>query len=537
MKSYFWVLTGFIIVVIFSCKKDDTFLQGEFSIYEIKNHTEYINRIVLENYDDINVLLNGSPIEFRQGIYEIKEAGFYEMIIGASDTVEFVLLDEERGETEWGLKKWFSVLPDFNKHYAGTIDFLYPAYNVPGVEIPFLIQAGTRSVLSTVNLECRAGDGSVFYVKRGLGVSSQKIYNDDHLIVDVAGTQHNLDLKHYENDAIVLPEVLPSDFEIAPNSLVKIEKDLEIPSDITLTISSGSTVLVNPSVNIYVNGGVKLMGKKEAPVLITCAESDKNFGGFIVEESQLGVYAEYSFFTRFGFHNEENYQYGHAKRQALFKMDNVKASFNYCYFFDSPGQAFFPEYSELEFDQCVFFSLKTAGEIVGGVIKIRNSYFSDFPNANSEYLNEDNDGLYINGADAYLSNSIFMYAKDDGIDSGAGGGGQIVVDSCLFEACFHEGMALSSIEPAQKTHVINRCYFIGCQQGVELGYSSSNHSVTINQCRFEKNHIGIRYGDNYKNDVSGAMNVSNSMFSNNDKDHWNMVRKHWAPNSQNFIIR
>jgi len=67
--------------------------------------------------------------------------------------------------------------------------------------------------------------------------------------------------------------------------------------------------------------------------------------------------------------------------------------------------------------------------------------------------------------------------------------------------------------------------------GLELGFSSPNHSVTAEKLLFLNNGIGIRYGDNYEwSDVNGKMHIKNSLSLFNDKDVWNMVRMTWSPN-------
>ena len=105
----------------------------------------------------------------------------------------------------------------------------------------------------------------------------------------------------------------------------------------------------------------------------------------------------------------------------------------------------------------------------------------------------------------------------------------------MFEACFHEGAALSSGNGAFKYHTFRNCIFTNCGQGLELGFSSPNHNVLADSCQFLKNGIGIRYGDNYTwADVQGKMHIKNSVSLNNDRDVWNMVRMIWSPKLGNL---
>ncbi|HKK82470.1 MAG TPA: hypothetical protein VJ909_09485 [Prolixibacteraceae bacterium] len=530
---YFAIL---FLLGLLSCGPDDEFLSGDISVYEIEDKTNYLLPLVLENTKGNDITLNGTSINFENGIFELKEAGFYKMIIDKSDTLCFTLIDDERGEAEWGLKKWATSLPDFDTHFDGEMQIVHPVYGCEGIEIPFVIRAGSWNIQSDVSLQGQSENGALFNLKYGTGISSSEVTEANKLELHIAGNDYLGELQNYKNETLKLPEYIENTYEIPANTQVMVEHDTEIADNASLVINSGCTVLASAGVNITVNGNIQIKGSHEAPVLVTCNDSEKLFGGFIVEGSGSHIGIENCFFTRFGFHSGDGYQYGHANHQALFKMKNAEASFFNCYFYDSPGQVFYPESSQLKLENCVVSSVKTTGEVLGGKIDIAHSYFSDFPDDSPDYQNADNDALYINMADARISNSMFMYTKDDGIDSGAGGGGTIVIDSCRFEACFHEGLALSSIEPSIKTHTISNSYFKGCQQGVELGYSSSNHSVLIMKCYFEHNHIGIRYGDNYKNDVNGTMTVREAVFSNNDKDYWNMVRKYWTAIPGNFNI-
>jgi hypothetical protein len=178
---------------------------------------------------------------------------------------------------------------------------------------------------------------------------------------------------------------------------------------------------------------------------------------------------------------------------------------------------------------------QTGGQINYTHISLRNSVFTDFPDDSYIFKDADNDALYLNASDAEIDNTIFMFAKDDGLDSGAGEGGDITVTNCRFEACFHEGAALSSISPAAKNHTFIECVFTNCGQGLELGYSSVNHNVTADNCMFLNNGIGIRYGDNYDwSEVDGTMVVRNSVSLKNDRDVWNMIRMLWHPKIENL---
>ena len=100
---------------------------------------------------------------------------------------------------------------------------------------------------------------------------------------------------------------------------------------------------------------------------------------------------------------------------------------------------------------------------------------------------------------------------------------------------FHEGAALSSARSVVKLHRITNCLFANCGQGLELGYSSPNHQVEVESCRFVGNGIGIRYGDCYEMSHQGYIHVRNSeSLENTVYDVWNMNREHWAADTSHM---
>jgi len=202
---------------------------------------------------------------------------------------------------------------------------------------------------------------------------------------------------------------------------------------------------------------------------------------------------------------------------------------------DNIGQIFYPQNATLRLESILVQRAKTSGQLNQTRATIRNSIFTDFPDDTQIYADEDNDALYINDSDALIDHCLFMFAKDDGLDSGGDEGGTIRVSDSRFEACFHEGAALSSKNNVEKLHTFTNCIFSNCGQGIELGFSSINHRVVVDNCKFLNNAIGIRYGDNYEwSVVGGTMEIKNSQSLQNTKDVWNMVRMHWQPKIENL---
>jgi hypothetical protein len=526
----------FSLLLVFSCKKpDDTLLTGDIKLTELSDKTNYEAPLVLENDVNVEVFINNNAIIFDRGIYELSDAGFYTMKIGGRKAISFVLLDPERGETEWGLKKWVPKPVVVTQNFNGKVNIVYPKQYVTGVPVPVLLKIDDYEMRQMLNLEATTDKGNSFFIKNGTGTTLLNIETSQSAVFTIAGKNYSIDLapatSRFDLEQNILELV-----EVPANSLVELKDDLTIQQGGGIVFNEGVVLIIAKGVNIYNEGLVTFAGRENNPIMVSSNNSKSLFGGFISEGENASINASYTFFSSFAHHSGAGYQYGHAKHQALFKASHTKLYFTNCVFTDSPGQVFYPENCVLQIDSCIVQRVKTGGQVNLSQLSITGSYFSDFPDDSQTFQDNDNDALYINASDANIDDSYFMYAKDDGIDSGGGEGGTINIRNCIIEACFHEGFAFSSTEPAVKHHRIYNTIVRNCQQGIELGFSSSKHDVVVENCTFANNYIGVRYGDNYDWSISGSITLSNPIFENNYCDTWNMVRQIWAPKPDNMTV-
>jgi len=519
-------------------------------IENFKNHTDYYAPVILElkNADSkitYEAKLNNEIIDISES-YTVSEAGFYYLEITShldtlsrEDNYEFVILDEERGEPEWGLKVWTPKSFTESNINNEEIEIIYPGTYTKNLNMPFILKVIENNELKSAYFSyTNSVNTRVSNLKRGIGsinllpdnsINSVSFYLKDRTI--------NLPLELEDPDWASLDEVIDSTLQIKNDSRIFIDKDILISEGVSVLIEEGTIIAIGAGVNIINNGTLIVEGTSENPVVFTCINNDDYWGGIISSNAGSEIVVNDAIFCRSGYHNTGSYAYGHAQRQALFYMDNSSLSLNNSYIIDNIGQIFYPINSELYIDNVLIQRAKSGGQINYSYISIENSVFTDFPDDSNNYSDEDNDALYISASDADIRNSVFMYARDDGIDSGGDLGGIINVNSCRFEATFHEGMALSSRNTVAKEHNIKNCTFINCGQGLELGFSSPNHIVTVDSCNFYSNNIGIRYGDNYTWQVEGVITVKNSVSINNfDKDVWNMVHQIWKPRIENMTF-
>ena len=181
----------------------------------------------------------------------------------------------------------------------------------------------------------------------------------------------------------------------------------------------------------------------------------------------------------------------------------------------------------------------SVGQFNDSHIEIDACCFTDIPNDDRIFAENDNDGLYISGGDATISNTTIMYTKDDGIDTGGGNrSGDITIENCWIDSCFHEGIALSNNGTRTKKQRIINTVVTNCQQGIELGYSSPSHDIKVRHCLFMNNGIGIRCGDNYSWGMpNGHIRIIDTISADNARDTWNFDPSKWAtfPGSMKIV--
>ena len=547
MKIIFYLA---LLLICLGCVKDpsDSTLKGT-EFLEFENQSTYTDSVSIhaankEEYSEFNSFLNDQRVDLFSSI-TIDRAGYYELKVDAvtyTDTIavlyQFVIVDGERGGAEWGIKKFTPRAIEEKSFSISDFDFIYPSSFPIDLNLPIIFRSkAPRSSWSdfygTLNV-----DDLETTIKNGIGsISIPVARTKSNIQVEFNGQVENLSLTDVEPTYEVLNGQITSNRILDEGGYYHINSDLTIGSSVIFQIPQGCIVKVDEGINIYNEGTIEITGSAEAPIVFTCANPTSQWGGFISIGNNSNIDVMHAIFMQSGFHDSPSYQYGHAKRQALFLQDNSDITFMHSFALDNIGQIFYLENgSNLTIDNSLVQRAKTAGEMVNSQIVISESTFTDFPEYSDRYMDEDNDCIYLTKSDATISNSAFMWSKDDGIDSGSSEGGNVEVDNCYFEGIFHEGLALSSGSNVIKNHSISNCTFINNGQGIELGYSSPNHNVAVTNCYFDQNLIGVRYGDNYDAQNSGFMELTNCSYGENlDKDIWNFVRSEWGAKEENLV--
>jgi len=538
------ILISTLFASMLSCNTIPPEILADFTLDELSDKYDYTEAMVvaINSYEGKRVdkvLVNGSKPD-NPDILELLTAGYYriEIFQGRSHqdspkVIRIVILDPDRGNTEWGLPPWTPLEPETGELGDQSVKLVHAPIAPLDISIPLIVLLEEELTLSDTYLDAEIAS-TQFRIKRGVGsVLIPAGSSEDALKID--HRSFLLNINRIDTQAQSLSGVLSSDLHIAAGSYIHIPADLTIPEGITLSIGSGSFVSIDPEVNIRNEGLLYLAGTANAPITMTCSNNEAYWGGMIGTSVGNRVEATHTIFSRSGHHTGGDYSYGHAGRQALFYSENGELKLDHCYMIDHIGQIFYPVLCTLELSDCLIQRAKTGGQVNESELLMDRCVFTDFPDDSYEYRDEDNDALYLSMTNALISNSVFMFAKDDGLDSGASGGGEVHIDNTIFESNFHEGAALSSARSVVKLHRITNCLFANCGQGLELGYSSPNHQVEVESCRFIGNGIGIRYGDCYEMSHQGYIYVRNSeSLENTVYDVWNMNREHWAADTSHM---
>ena len=303
---------------------------------------------------------------------------------------------------------------------------------------------------------------------------------------------------------------------------------LRVAAGATLTIGSGSVIVVDPDVEIIVDGRLVVNGTLERPVVFTCRDRKVPWGGFVFEKSTSRGDFTGTILTGSGadpswFDNNPGHGGSHRHNQCLFYLSNgANVTLTDCWLVDNHGQAGHGEKAYLTMTRCLVQKCITAGQYNGGALTLEDCALIEFPSATAPYADADNDGLYLTGGVHLLTDCLIGWSLDDGIDAGGSGAGSVTVRHCWFESSYHEAMAWSG---TQKRTAIDSVA-LNCGQGYECGYEAPD--VNTVHCLSTANVVGARFGDNYDWTYEGFLNIRDSLLLFNHRDIWGRAWDNWT---------
>ena len=459
-----------------------------------------------------------------------------------AETVRFNIWSE-RGSSEWGLYPFIPPPPidsSSNECASASLLVVTPSNYPAGLQVPMVAvteSAGGQWKRINGHVALSAFPGEGIQLKRGVGYTLlpgqttgtvvdcraelKSIDADRTIVFDSTTTWHVVD-GHVTNDTTW-----------ARNSRIELTRDINVAAGATLTIERGTTVRLGHRDDIRVYGALAVDGTLGEPVTFTPTDPAEPWGGFMFYSTTAVSRVTGAIFTGYGAVVDWMDQNGfgsHRDEQPLFHFNtNSHTVATNIFIIHSGGQAFHGERARVDLERCLVQRCITGGQFNGGLVTVRNSAFVDFPYYDESFLDDDNDAFYLSWGELRIRDSLFGWAKDDGVDAGSGTTGKAAFADCWIEACFHEGLALSR----DKDISVSGCVAVNSGQGIECGHSEPQ--VYVTNCLVAANQVGLRYGDNYDWDYDGLLHVTNTISIYNDKDVWNMCRDIWASRHQNMF--
>ena len=311
------------------------------------------------------------------------------------------------------------------------------------------------------------------------------------------------------------------------NSRIHVTGTLTVNAGATLTVGAGTIVKIytgtatnGTAAEIRVDGTLQVNGTEANPVVFCPDSVGQRWGGIELRVATSVVNAQHTFFTGSG--EDETWTANnagvagasHQGEQMLFLVVGSGSGTNYgaqllltdCFAIDNQQIMNSKTNVRIELLRTLYQRAITSGELSGAKLTIDRSALIEFPSETSNFVNDDNDGLYLTNGELSITNTVIGFTKDDGVDSGGGGGDNpftaaaditpFLSQNNWYEGTTHEGNSLSG---TREVNFIG-CVFLNCGQGVEAGYSEGSFNgpnATVDGCLFVSNMVGVRWGDNY----------------------------------------
>jgi hypothetical protein len=497
--------------------------------------------------------LDGNPVPVGTVVL-VKSVDYHELSVFRTNTstlavtnrlVQFIVRSSERGSSEDGLPPWtpYPPIPSANGEFAGaTLSILAPADLPQGLPIPIVAWVENGGHAVRANGTITAPGQTSFELVRGVGsgfLSGTNAAGTLNYQPAVGGLTATRTI-NVETGTVwtSVGGTLSGAINWPSGSRIAVTNHLVLSSGATLTIGAGTVVRLNAGVDITNNASVVINGTWEQPVVFTPAAPSQPWGGFTMRTSEGSITGGGVIFTGSGavanwFGSGSNPS-SHRKEQGLFFCggDNVIALTNAAAISLAGQLGHSVSGGRFTLRRFLMQRTTSGGEFTGSAWRVNNSAFIECPDASANFVDGDNDALYIVSGTHGFTNTLFGFTKDDGVDSGASSAGTLNYQDCWFESTFHEGNSLSG---TGKIANHNRTVFINCGQGLEVGYDGPTGNLF--DCLATGNLVGGRFGDNYNWTYSGFLRTTNSLLIYNYRDVWGMNWADWSYRTAQMDIR
>jgi hypothetical protein len=422
-----------------------------------------------------------------------------------------------------------------------TLSLIAPATVLPNRQFPVVLRVTVDDrpafqLTTGVPITLNGSGAGTLALRRGAGSAEFGATEDDTIVgAEVVGNQTDRLVKVTSSEPAreLEGELNGAELSWGPNEVVRIAGDVIIPVDKTLTIESGTTVLLDAKANLLVGGSIVGNGTFESPLFFTEWEEGKPWGGLRIVGGSATF--SYAFFAHGG--GDGKYVFGHSGSQAVLFVEEGELTMEDTFILDNSGKGLGAQLASLTAADSLISRCDTGGELKQTQAEFYRTWFLEMPSADGEPDDDDNDGIYLHNpppdlpadeASATVTECVFAVGKDDAIDHN---GSRIRVTDSFIEGFHHEGVACSKNNWVEIRNTLVR----DCQQGIESGYGSPQ--VTVDHCTVVENEVGFRLGDSYERVVSGTLTVTNSIAAlNSDSNVWNFSRRDSGPLPENVSI-
>ncbi|MDG2385402.1 MAG: dockerin type I domain-containing protein [Pirellulaceae bacterium] len=316
--------------------------------------------------------------------------------------------------------------------------------------------------------------------------------------------------------ALVAPPVqnlsgeLESDLTVS--GVIRIERDLIIPTGVELTIAAGSLILLDGAADsqtgtqIVVQGTLRSLGNEEQPITLTAADPSQPWGQIDVDGGSVEF--NHTFLTRAG----SSPRGGHTNTgPALRLRDDGFLSLSDSSISDINGKILQASSGQLEITGSLLSRAVMGPEIKGTGLAFNDSWITDM--AGRFHHNgkvDDNDGIYLHGQKSgqqiEINSSVVAGVQDDAIDTL----GSIVTvrDTIVRDAADKAVSAFNGAVTIERGLIVNSAI------GVETkGSGSSTPDTTIRQSTIANVDLAISSRDKGSPDpnVLISYDISNSI--------------------------
>jgi hypothetical protein len=492
-----------------------------------------------------SVLLDTKPVP-TDAFVTVNAVDYHELHVWRTNTstlqttnrrIQFIVRASSRGTTEVGIPAWtpYPTIPSASNEFTGgELRVAVPQAFPAGYQIPVVAWLyNSAGAPLRANGELTLGGSPAVTIRRGVGsalLPGNRPAGSSSLDFGIQGlaTNKNIEIEASPTWTSVAG-VLNGATSWPENSRILATGNLTVPAGGTLTIGAGTIIRLNSRVDITNNGTVVINGTTERPVVLMPSSPSQPWGGFVMRDGTGVIDATGTIFTGCG---AEPLWFGangnpgsHRREQALFYVDDDQAvTLTDCAAIYMAGQLGHSRAGgEFVFNRFLMQRCTTGGEYTGANFTVNDSAFIEAPAETPQFVDGDNDLLYLVSGRHAFTNTLFGWCKDDGIDSGASGAGVFNYEKCWFEGAFHEGNSLSG-NGKDVRH--RNGVFINCGQALEAGYEGP--TGRLDHCFVTANVIGGRFGDNYDWTYNGFLRVTNSILIHNHRDVWGYNWADWT---------